>query len=317
MGGRCVASIDTGKCGRLVNARRMKKPVILGLVLIVMVCFALNSVVTRYIVSRGLLDAAGVTIARFAAGAAMLAFILAVQGRARDAWPRRNDGWLILFLGGYALAIAYGYRHITAAAGTFVFYALVIATMTAGGARPTWRAAVGALVALAGVAVLALGRVEGTTPLGVFLLALTGSAWGAYSLLLRKRGVPIATNARAFVGSALLLPVLALVEHEALIFTAKGFWLGAGMGAITTSLAYALWARVLPSLTPIEAGTFQLLVPVLTAAAGVAALGEPLTGRLVLAGALVLAGMWLTQSSAGRPAAAHGAGVPAPKRIGT
>lgn len=272
----------------------MNKRSTLGLVLAVMVCFALNSVVTRYIVSRGLMDPAGVTIARFAAGAAMLGLILSVQGSVRDMLPGFRDGPLVLFLGGYALAIAYGYRHITAAAGTFVFYALVIATMTAGGARPTRRAALGAILALAGVAVLAIGRVEGTTLAGVVLLAVTGGTWGAYSLLLRKRGAPLVTNARAFVGFALLLPILGWAEYPALTFTPLGLWLGLGMGAITTALAYALWARVLPRLTPIEAGTFQLIVPLLTAGVGVLALDEPFTARLGVSGALVLTGMWLT-----------------------
>jgi drug/metabolite transporter (DMT)-like permease len=278
------------------------KPITLLLVLVVMTCFAANSVATRFVVSRGLLDPAGVTIARFAAGAAMLALILAGRGRARDALPHPADWPLVSLLGGYALAIASGYRHITAAAGTFVFYALVIATMTAGGARPTWRAALGALVALAGVAVLASGRVAGTTPLGVILLALTGATWGAYSLWLRRRGLPLATNARAFVGITLLLPVLAWAERDALIFSGTGLAIGLGMGAITTALAYALWAHVLPALTPIEAGTFQLLVPVLTALIGIVVLGEPLSVRLALAGALVLAGMWLT-ARAGTPRA--------------
>jgi drug/metabolite transporter (DMT)-like permease len=280
---------------RDTSSRPMRtKPITLLLVLVVMTCFAANSIATRFVVSRGLLDPAAVTIARFAAGAAMLVLILAGRGRTRDALPRRADWPLVCFIGGYALAIAYGYRYITAAAGTFVFYALVIATMTAGGPRPTWRAGLGALVALGGVALLAVGRVAGTTPLGVVLLALTGATWGAYSLLLRRRGLPLATNACAFVGVTLLLPVLAWVERDALVFSGPGLAIGLGMGAITTALAYALWAHVLPALTPIEAGTFQLLVPVLTAIIGVALLGEPFSVRLAIAGALVLTGMWLT-----------------------
>jgi drug/metabolite transporter (DMT)-like permease len=272
----------------------MKRPVVLLLVLAVMVCFALNSVATRYIVSRHLLDPAGVTIARFAAGAAMLGMILAVQGKARDALPRPADCALIGCLGAYALAIAYGYRYITAAAGTFVFYAFVIGTMMVGGARPTGRAVTGAFISLSGVAVLAVGRVAGTTPIGVVLLAFTGATWGAYSLLLRKRGAPLPTNARAFAGVAFLLPLLAAVEHDSLVFSRMGLMLGVGMGAITTALAYALWARVLPNLKPMEAGTFQLSVPVLTAGFGLIALDEPFSGRLAIGGAMVLAGMWLT-----------------------
>jgi drug/metabolite transporter (DMT)-like permease len=277
----------------------VKKPLILGFVLVVMACFAANSVATRYLVSSGLLDPAGVTIARFVAGAVMLAFILTMQGRAREAWPQLSDLPLIFFLGSYALAIAYGYRYITAAAGTFVFYALVIGTMAAGGGRPTPRAIAGASIALAGVAVLAFGQVEGTTPLGVLLLSLTGATWGAYSLGLRKRGTPLVANARAFVGVALLLPLLGWMERDTLVWSRAGLAIGLGMGAITTALAYALWARVLPLLTPIEAGTFQLLVPVLTATAGIAMLDEPFTPHLGVAGALVLIGMKLTAQPRG------------------
>lgn len=272
----------------------MSRSTTLGLVAVVMACFAANSVITRYLVNTQLLDPAGVTISRFAAGAMMLAFVLAGQRRWRDALPRLTDGPMVFFLGGYALAIAYGYRHITAAAGTFVFYALVIVTMAAGGPRPTARAVAGAAIALAGVGVLAFGNVAGTSTLGVVLLALTGAAWGAYSLVLRKRGTPLLANARAFTGVTLLLPLLAWFERDALIWSAPGLALGIGMGAITTALAYALWARLLPGLTLIEAGTFQLLVPVLTAVSGVALLREPFTMRLGLAGGLVLGGMWLT-----------------------
>jgi drug/metabolite transporter (DMT)-like permease len=274
----------------------MSRALTLGAVLLVMACFAANSLVTRYLVGHGLLDPAAVTIARFAAGAAMLALILAAQGRAREVRPRLCDLPLIAFLGGYALAIAYGYRSITAAAGTFVFYALVILTMAVGGGRPTGRALAGALTALAGVALLAFGKVQGTTPLGVALLAATGATWGAYSLLLRKRGTPLVTNARAFAGFALCLPLLAWIERAALVWSGSGLALGVAMGAVTTALSYALWARVLPALTPLEAGTFQLLVPLFTATIGILAFGEPFTLQLAVAGTLVLAGMWLTST---------------------
>jgi drug/metabolite transporter (DMT)-like permease len=272
----------------------MSRSLTLGCVALVMACFAANSVITRYLVSQGLLDAAAVTLVRFAAGAAMLALILAWQGHGREARPRLADWPLVLFLGGYALAIAYGYRHITAAAGTFVFYALVILTMAVGGGRPSAAAVAGAVIALAGVALLAFGKVQGTTPLGVALLAFTGATWGAYSLLLRRRGAPLVANARAFVGFALFLPGLAWIERDALVWSGPGLALGTGMGAITTALSYALWAKVLPALKPIEAGTFQLSVPVLTAAAGILLLDEPFTLHLAIAGGLVLGGMWLT-----------------------
>lgn len=272
-----------------------------GAVLVVVLCFAANSVMTRLLVSRQLLDAASTTVARFVSGALMLALVLAWQDRSREAVPDLRRDWaLVAALGGYALAIAYGYRHISAAAGTFVFYALVVATMTAGGPRPSVRAAAGAAIALAGVGLLAIGRVEGTTTLGVALLALTGAAWGAYSLLLRRRAEPLATNAKAFLAFAALSPLLLVVDHGGLVFTWTGLAMGVFMGAITTALVYALWARVLPELSPIQAGTVQLAVPVVTALAGVVLLREPFGPRLAVAGLLVLGGMWLASGKAAR-----------------
>ncbi|WP_415907150.1 DMT family transporter [Oleiharenicola sp. Vm1] len=279
----------------------MRRPSTLPGVLLVLACFAANSLITRFLVGQRWLDPAAVTLVRFAAGAGMLAALVAARAGLRQALPRRADAPAVFALAGYALAIAYGYRFITAAAGTFVFYALVILTMTAGGgARPTRRALAGALLALVGVGVLAFGRVRGSTPLGVALLALTGATWGVYSLLLRRGGAPLAANARAFVGVAVLLPVLAWIERDALVWSPAGLALGVFMGAVTTALSYALWARLLPELSPIEAGTFQLLVPVLTAGGGVVLLGEEVSWQLGGSGALVLAGMWLTVRRGGR-----------------
>lgn len=266
--------------------------------LLVLACFSLNSLFTRHLVSRDLLDPASVTVARFASGAVMLAVLLALQGKPRAALPRRSDALPAAFLGAYALLIAYGYRFIGAAAGTFVFYACVVATMALGSRRFEARAVAGAALGLAGVAVLAYGRVEGTTPLGVLLLAGTGAAWGGYSLLLRARGDALGTNARAFVGVALGLPFLAVAASASgdVTLTVRGALLGVFMGAVTTALAYALWARVLPRVGAAQAGAYQLLVPVLTAAGGVLALGEPFGVQLAVAGAFVVSGMALARA---------------------
>ncbi|WP_366510942.1 DMT family transporter [Yoonia sp.] len=62
-------------------------------------------------------------------------------------------------------------------------------------------------------------------------------------------------------------------------------------GAVTSGLGYALWYRVLPGLASTTAGIAQLSVPVIAVAAGVLALGEPLSLRMLTAGGLVLGGI--------------------------
>ncbi|MCA1812722.1 MAG: DMT family transporter [Halobacteriales archaeon] len=263
----------------------------------VLFSFALNSIMTRYIVGQGLLDPGLATAARFLAGAGSLLLLLAALRRPRDAQPGRANILPAMALGAYAVLISYGYQHIGAAAGTFVFYACVLATMTLGGWRlapPRPVALLGSVVALAGVGVLALGRVEGATLPGVALLAGTGIAWGAYSLFARRSADPLGFTAQNFaalgIAMAAFLGALGLARAP---WTWTGLGIALFMGAVTTALSYAVWYWALARIAPGAGGTYQLAIPVLTAAMGVLLLGEAFSERLLAAGALVLLGMAL------------------------
>lgn len=295
----------------------MAGPLLAAGLAFVLACFALNSIMTRWLVAGGHLDPALATIVRFLAGAGMLALLLAARGRARDALPGRASLLPALALGAYAVLISYGYLHIGAAAGTFVFYACVLATLTLVGAvesgRPSPMALGGGLLALAGVGVLALGRVEGTTPLGVLLLAGTGISWGAYSALGRRSPDALAFTSANFVALAAPLAVwLAAVPLAyAPLVTPQGLAVAAFMGAVTTALSYAVWYWALARITRPQAGTYQLAIPVLTALLAVALLGEVFSERLLVAGGLVLAGMAVVARDGRRVAPAEPAPVAA------
>jgi drug/metabolite transporter (DMT)-like permease len=65
-------------------------------------------------------------------------------------------------------------------------------------------------------------------------------------------------------------------------------------GAVTSGMGYALWYKVLPSLSMPTAAVAQLTVPVIAALGGALLLGELLSLRFVLATGLVLCGVGLT-----------------------
>jgi drug/metabolite transporter (DMT)-like permease len=67
-------------------------------------------------------------------------------------------------------------------------------------------------------------------------------------------------------------------------------------GALASGIGYAVWYAALRDLSAVIAAVVQLAVPILTAAAGVVLLDEPLTVRLVAASALVLGGIGLTMT---------------------
>ena len=263
---------------------------------LVLVAFSANSLITRHVVGEDLLDAGLLSGMRFLAGA--LALVLLVLARSERLDVGRRHLVPALWLGVYALCISYGYRYVGAAAGTFVFYAAVLVTLVvvdrrSGQPVPPRRVA-GALVGLAGIGVLASERGEQVQPLGVLLLAVTGTAWGLYTAAGRGAGDPRTATTGAFVvlGAVLLLPTAAGAA-AGLRLTAEGVGWAVLMGAGTTAFAYVAWYACQRSLSASQAGLVQLAIPVLTTAGAVLLLDEPLSARLLVAAVLVGAGMVL------------------------
>lgn len=272
----------------------------------VLVSFAANSLITRYVVRDDLLDAGLLTAVRFLAGAAVLVLLAALR---RERLRIGRDNLLpSLALGVYALCISYGYLHIGAAAGTFVFYTAVLLTLVAddrrtGTALPV-RRLIGAAVALLGVAVLAATSVATVTPLGVGLLGVTGVAWGLYTVAGRGAADPRIANTGHFalLAAVLLLPAVAGAA-VGLRVTGEGLAWAAVMGGGTTAFAYVAWYACQRALTGAQAGLVQLVIPVLTAAGAVLLLDEPVSVRLLVAAGLVGTGMWLARAAPARVAA--------------
>ena len=87
---------------------------------------------------------------------------------------------------------------------------------------------------------------------------------------------------------ALLLP-----WRDALVVDTAGVAYAIASGALASGVGYCLWYMALPALRATTAATLQLAVPVLTAIAGVALLGESPTLRLLLASIAILGGIAL------------------------
>ena len=270
----------------------------------VLLSFAANSLITRYVVRDDLLDAGLLTAVRFEAGSAALV-LLSIVRHERVRVGRANLR-PAMWLGIYAVCISYGYRHIGAAAGTFVFYAAVLLTLVIDdrrrGTRLPARRLVGAAVALAGIAVLASVSVDTVTPLGVGLLVATGVAWGLYTAAGSAADDPLTSTTGHFtlLAGVLLLPAGAGLARG-LHVTAEGLGWAVVMGAGTTAFAYVAWYACQRVLAGAQAGLVQLVIPVLTTVGAVALLGEPLSARLIVAAALVGAGMFLGRAAPASP----------------
>lgn len=263
------------------------------LTLLALGAFAANSILCRLALGAGAIDAASYSAIRLAAGAAVLLPLAFPRERAR----RRPAGsWLsAACLFAYAVPFSFAYRTLSAGTGALILFASVQMTMiavgVAAGERPgavTWG---GLALSLAGLGWLVSPGVSAPSLGGALLMSVAGAAWGAYSLRGRGSKTPLADTAGNFLRAALPGAVIAAVLLARAHATPRGAILAVVSGAVTSGGGYAIWYAALPYLSAARAAIVQLAVPVITAAAGIALLGEQLTLRFVLASAAILGGV--------------------------
>ena len=257
--------------------------------------FAANSLLCRLALRGGAIDAWSFTAVRLTAGALVL-LVLARLATKRSARGAGSFG-SALALWGYAAAFSLAYLRLATGVGALVLFASVQATMlgwsVVRGTRPSAREWSGFALAFTGLAVLTLPGATLPDPFGLALMAAAGVAWGAYSLRGRTSTTPLATTGDNFARSVplALAALLAALVVAPLHVGVHGVLLASASGALASGLGYSLWYLVLPELGAVRAALLQLLVPVLTALAGILVLDERPSPRLLIAGTLILGGV--------------------------
>jgi drug/metabolite transporter (DMT)-like permease len=267
------------------------------LTVLAMLAFAANSLLCRAALERELIDAFSFTVLRVSSGAGLLLLLLWLPPRRRLSGSVPMALMLFLYMLGFSLA----YRSLTAATGALLLFGAVQLTMLAaafrGGERFGPRRWAGFVLAVGGMVYLLLPGVAAPEPLGATLMVIAGLAWGAYSLLGRGSADPLADTAGNFLlamPAAFLALALAPVTGAGPLFVEPaGALLAIASGALASGIGYVLWYAALPALGAGRGATVQLSVPVLAALGGVAFLAEPLTTRILVAGAATLGGVWL------------------------
>ncbi|HEX9615554.1 MAG TPA: DMT family transporter [Bacteroidota bacterium] len=259
-----------------------------------MLAFASNSILCRLALLPGSIDAGSFTIVRLLSGALILIAITAA---------RKDGSWKVphwraaLALFCYAAPFSYAYVRIPVGVGALVLFPAVQLTMIgwdiARGKRLHLLEWSGLALAMVGLVVLTLPGVTAPDPIGAGLMATAGISWGMYSLIGRGNKNPGANTASNFLfGLLFALPLLAFSGGSVHV-SDVGLTYAIVSGSLASGLGYVLWYRLLPRITATQAGILQLLVPVLAALAGVMFLGEPMTNRLVFAGAAIIGGVAL------------------------
>ncbi|WP_258307354.1 DMT family transporter [Alcaligenes faecalis] len=255
-----------------------------------MLAFAANSLLTRMAFQTTLIDAASFTAIRISTGAITLFLISLLQAQKLRFSALGGVSAILLFI--YALAFSFAYRSISTGTGALILFAAAQLLMISYGLFRGERTSVlGLLMALGGL-VFFLAPGASAPPWGAALLmAISGLAWGGFSLLGKASESPVAGTASSFL-LAVPLSLLTLWLHQGeLQVDPLGVLYAALSGSLASGIGYAIWYWVRLRMSAITAASVQLSVPVLTAVLGLLILDEQISLKSALAALLVLGGI--------------------------
>jgi drug/metabolite transporter (DMT)-like permease len=274
--------------------------------IIALIAFAANSLLCRMALAGGYIDPWNFTIIRLLSGAVCLGIIMTVYTYNIRRKHAQNDdtlntailkdkgSWLSsLSLVVYALCFSIAYVELDTGTGALILFSAVQLTMIGWGIYQKeqlsplqWGAL---LVALAGFIYLMLPSAAVPSLFGAMIMAISGAAWGIYSIRGKVCVSPLRTTGFNFIRSLVAIPILLLVGMSYIAkVSIEGVLLACLSGAVASGIGYSLWYVAMPLLKSTQAAVVQFCVPVLAAIAGVLFLSEPLTMRFIVASAVIL-----------------------------
>jgi len=230
----------------------------------------------------------------------------------RPDWRAVLGRWRVLLLlsvlgmGAYTLLLYTALQHTSALNASLITAAnpalIVVLAIFILGEKPGILGWLGIALGLAGVLlVLTRGELLQVFSIrfnfGDLLMLAAIAAWGFYTIISRRLGLPaIAATAAQVVMATVLIAPAALAAGTEFPSTAAERWSIAYIALFPSLAAYLFWNLALKTTAPGTAGNYLNLIVVFTAAITVL-MGIPLSLPQVIGGVLVIAGVLL----AGRP----------------
>ena len=162
---------------------------------------------------------------------------------------------------------------------------------------------IGFLVAIVGIAFILLDGATFTIRLKGDLLAILAAivfALYSVSLKLAPKGYHyIVITRKSFFYGILLMLLYFLLSGKEFHFQALKIpvvWINIlFLGVLSSGLAFILWQQGIERIGAMSASNYIYLVPLITAATGIVALGEELTAKMLIGALLILIGLFIAQ----------------------
>jgi drug/metabolite transporter (DMT)-like permease len=283
--------------------------------LLVTVCWASNIIAGKEALSG--FDSLALAQLRVTGTAVIYAICFFAAGRSpRLRLSGRN--WLLLvaaalsgvtlnqlfFIGGLARSTVAHTGLIVALGPVMV---LVIAVLIRLEALTTWKFA-GMLISFAGVGVLTADKAtigNGAHWVGDLILLAGTAVFAVYTILMKEiadQYDALTLNTLIFVpGAVLMVPfcVRAVAATHWADLRLEAWWGLAFMVLFGSVVPYILFAYALTELTASRVAAFNYLQPIIASSLGIWVLSERLSGKVLMGGVLILAGVYLTERERG------------------
>jgi len=184
---------------------------------------------------------------------------------------------------------------------------LVIAVVVRLEALTAWKFA-GMMIAFAGVGILTadkVGQGSGGHWTGDLILLLSTVVFAIFTVLMKEVANSLdglTLNTLIFtLGAVMMLPFCAhaVVVTNWAALSLEAWWGLAFLVVFGSVVPYLLFAYVLTELPASRAAAFNYLQPLIAIALGIWVLSERLTSKVLVGGALILAGLYLTERERG------------------
>lgn len=302
--------------------------------IIALIAFAANSLLCRMALADGAIDAWNFSAIRLLSGAACLGLIMLLQAHflKRNALKRKllkrtrlkqsslkqtgsvdktvlkeKGDWLsAISLVIYAICFSVAYQALDTGTGALILFSAVQLTMIGWGIYNKERLNgvqwLALLIALIGFIYLMLPSAAMPSLSGALIMAISGIAWGIYSIRGKTCVSPLITTGFNFLRSLAAVPILALIGMSYLsTISMTGVLLATVSGAIASGIGYSIWYVAMPLLKTTQSAVVQLCVPVLAALMGVVFLSEQLTLEFIIASSVILGAVLIFILNKNRP----------------
>ena len=274
---------------------------LIGLIFIVLLFFASNSILARMAIFTQNIDAFSFTFLRIISAMFVLLFIYFYKNKKIKIDFRNNyiSGFMFFL---YAICFSYSYINMAAGIGTLILFAVVQLTMIILALflneKLTLNKIIGITIAFGGLIYLLYPKDDFTISyFHAFLMFLSAIGWAIFSVLAKKSNNATLNATDSFVKAFIFTIFFAIFYlfffENSLKIDFPTFIIAITSGSLTTAFGVFIWYSILPNIEIMTASIIQLIVPIIAIILSIVFLNETFTFELFISTIIILLGIFI------------------------